>query len=151
MNRLELIQRVRSLTRDLSNSIFREVDIINYINEGIDRAKQILPDLDTMPYLDTNEDEPQVLPSKYHQLLSLYSTSRCFGQDERHYQATNYMNEFEAKMQELKEYVQLGTIVLVDANQQPITSSYTLDYVEDNYFTKRTQYVDLDDGVEGIE
>ena len=42
MNRLDLIRRVRSLTRDFSNAIFRESDIVDYINEGIAHANILL-------------------------------------------------------------------------------------------------------------
>ena len=45
MNRQQIVARVRSLTRDLSNSIFREVDVVDYINEAIDRVMQIIPQM----------------------------------------------------------------------------------------------------------
>jgi hypothetical protein len=86
MNRLQLIQRVRSLTRDFSNSIFRETDIVDYINEGIERITQYIPECRDMNTLDLNTDEVQYLPKSYHSILALYSASRCFFQDERFFQ-----------------------------------------------------------------
>lgn len=114
MRRNQLIARVRSLTRDFSNSIFREQDIIDFINEGIGRFKQIIPEFSGMERLLVQEQEPTLIPEHYHHLLAIYATSRCFGQDERHYQATTYMNEFETKLDELKESIMNGDIVITD-------------------------------------
>lgn len=151
MNRLELIQRVRSLTRDLSNAIFREIDIVSYINEGIERIRQVIPELSAMKSLDGNNEIPSSLPSHYHHLLAIYSASRCFGQDERHYQSSNFMNEFETKLEGLKVDIQLGKIVIVDpVTGAPIAVHYETDYVVDNYFNKRYGLRDFDNGVEGL-
>lgn len=114
MKRSELIQRVRSLTRDFSNSIFREQDIVDFMNEGINRFKQIIPELKGTPKLLAREQEPYPIPEEYHHLLSVYSAARCFGQDERHYQATTLMNEFEVKLDELKQAVESGDVTLID-------------------------------------
>lgn len=134
MNRVELIKRVRSMTRDLSNSIFREEDVIDYLNESIDRFKQVIPELRGMVSLSLSEDSPTLLPSEYHYLLSVYSASRCFSQDERHYQATNMMNEFETKLEELRNGIENGRIEIKDSNGVVVTSSNVVDYVTDNYF-----------------
>lgn len=114
MRRLELIRRVRSLTRDFSNSIFREQDIIDFINEGIFRFKQVIPELKDLTSLLIQEQEPSLIPEEYQHLISVYSASRCFGQDERHYQATTLMNEFEVKLDELKQGIESGDIVIID-------------------------------------
>ena len=114
MTRLELILRVRAVTRDLSNSIFREQDITAFINEGIDRFVQVIPELANMEYLYSNTDIPKFLPKEYHHLLAVYCASRCFEQDERHYQATTKMNEFEAKLDELKSKIEGGDIKIID-------------------------------------
>jgi hypothetical protein len=152
MRRVELIQRVRNITRDLSNSIFRETDIVDYINEGIDRIIQVLPQLKDMPYLLINTDEPTMLPRQYQHLLSVYGSARCFGQDERHYQETNFMNEFETKLEELKMDVEAGKIVLLGADGNPLTSSYIKDSVQNDYYVHPNYSdVDFDDGVEGVE
>lgn len=151
MNRMLLIQRVRNLTRDLSNAIFREIDIIDYINESIDRIKQVIPELVGMQYLTSNEDSPSFLPSHYHHLIAIYATSRCFGQDERHYQATNFMNEFETKMDDLKSEISNGQVVIKDAQGIPVVLQHASAYVSDNYFASRRGIIDFDDGVEGLE
>lgn len=114
MNRLDLIQRVRAVTRDLSNSIFREQDIVAFINEGIDRFKQYIPQLSKMSYLVENGTVPDYLPAQYHHLLAIYCSSRCFSQDERHYQSTTMMNEFETKLEELKAAIDGGYVIIID-------------------------------------
>lgn len=138
MNRLEINRRVRANTRDLSNSIFRESDIIDWINEGIDRIKQLIPEMEGMTYLLESDSIPSYLPSQYHHLLAVYTTSRCFGQDERHYQATTYMNEFEAKLDELKQKIESGDISITDPDGNPVDSGgeNTVEYVKDIYFEK---------------
>lgn len=117
MKRLELIRRVRSLTRDFSNSIFREQDIIDFINEGISRFVQLVPQLKGLDPLLVQEQEPGLIPEEYQHLLSVYSASRCFLQDERYYQSTTLMNEFETKIDELKSAIENGDIEIID----PIT------------------------------
>lgn len=136
MRRVDIIQTVRNNTRDLTNSVFREQDIIFFINEAMDRMKQILPQLDGMINLVTNDQVPNILPAKYHHLLGVYSTARCFGQDERHYQATTFMNEFEIKMEEFRSKVENGEIILTDSEGNEIQDPYQEDYVNLDYFSK---------------
>lgn len=152
MNRLQLIERVRSLTRDLSNAIFREVDIVNYLNEGIERFQQSVPEFASLNHLNVSTDAPTLIPRQYHHLLALYSASRCFGQDERHYQASNFMNEFETKLDELKSAIESGEIAITD----PDTGGVVLrvnptGYVVDSYFNTRRRDIDFDNGAEGVE
>lgn len=150
MDRLKLEQRVRGLTRDFTNSIFRQSDIIDFINEGIDRFKQVIPEFGGLEYLMTNSAEPTLIPSQYHALLASYSTSRCFGQDERHYQATTFMNEFEQKLDELKSKIESGEIVIKDSDGNAIIVDNDTDYVDlSAYYTSYNTDVDL--GVEGVE
>lgn len=156
MNRLDLIKRVRSLTRDFSNAIFREPDIIDYLNEGIDRVRQVVPEMDKLNDLQDNGAVPNILPKRYHHLLALYSASRCFGQDERHYQATNFMNEFEQKLDEMKVRIESGEIVITDPDTgTPIeagANTNAVDFVKTNdYFENRRGYIDYDEGVEGVK
>lgn len=151
MNRLDIMQRVRSITRDLSNAIFREIDITDYINEGIDRVKQVIPEYKTMQYLVANTETPTMLPEEYHHLLAVYSASRCFSQDERHYQASNFMNEFESKLETLKSEIESGNIVVIDPNTgQPVDTNNATGYVHNNYYFNKNGTIDLDDGVEGV-
>lgn len=147
MNRQELIARVRSLTRDLSDSIFREVDIVAFLNEGINRFRQRIPELRTMSTLQESNQSVTLLPEEYHELIALFSASRCFGQDERHYQASTYMNEFETKLDELKALIESGDIV-IDGSSELVLRD---EYVRNNYFDDKTYLSDVDDGVEGVE
>lgn len=142
MNRTQIVQKVRALTRDFSNSIFREQDIIDFINEGIDRCKQIIPELRTMTYLLTSQQETKLLPPQYHHLLAVYSTSRCFGQDERHYQASTHMNEFEVKMDELKTAIANGEIIIIDDSGNAIEVDVDVDYVDLKPYWGRVREVD---------
>ena len=131
MKRSELIRRVRSITRDFSNSIFREQDIIDYINEGINRFKQVIPIFKSVPKLLDQNQEPEPIPEEYQHLLSIYSASRCFMQDERHYQSTVLMNEFETKLDELKQAIENGDIVITDPKTgEEIVSTNEMDYVD---------------------
>jgi hypothetical protein len=134
VNLTSLINRVRSLTRDFSGSVFRDVDITDFMNEGIDRIKQVIPALSELTYLVNGTDTPNLIPSQYHSLLAIFSTARCFAQDERHYQATNNMNEFEAKLDEFKVHLESGIVSIVDSNNNPIAISNTTDHVVDDYF-----------------
>ncbi len=149
MQRSHIVARVRSLTRDFSNSIFRETDIIDFINEAIDRIRQAIPELKGMIYLSTNLIEPNLLPEQYHHLLAIYASARCFGQDERHYQASTNMNEFEVKLEELRTAIENGQIIIVDENGEEINSDLPIDYVDLKAYYGRKK-IDLDDGVEGV-
>jgi hypothetical protein len=149
VDRLKLIQRVRTITRDFNNSIFRENDIIDFINEGVNRCKQVIPEFSGMTELYANTHVPTLLPDEYHYLLAVYSASRCFGQDERHYQASNYMNEFESKLDELYSKIQNGEVTIKDSSGNVITVDNDVDYVDtSDYFGKYNNDVDL--GVEGV-
>jgi hypothetical protein len=152
MDRLNLILRVRSNTRDFSNSIFREVDIIDYLNEGIDRFKQIVPELNGLDYLTSSTSVPSLIPIQYHHLLANYASARCYAQDERHYQATTLMNEFEVKLQELLDKVQSGEVVIIDPDTDlpVVLTDNEIDYVDlSAYWDDYTDDYDL--GVEGVE
>jgi hypothetical protein len=164
MDRISLIARVRSITRDLSSSIFREIDITDYINEGIDRIKMVVPEMAGMLWLYGSSDEPILLPQQYHHLLALYSSSRCFGQDERHYQSSNYMNEFEQKLDEMKMKIESGELIIIDPAtgiKLVLNTDYAIDFVvTNNYFASRSGHIDydgyvlpddVDEGVEGEE
>lgn len=151
MNRNELSARVRSITRDFSGAVFRGSDVEGYINEGIDRFRQVIPQLETMPYLNAGTETPVMIPTMYQHLLALYSASRCFDQDDRHYQASTRMNEFEVKLGELKTRLESGEIEIIDpVTGLPIELAYIEDYVRDNYFAKRNGLIDIDAGVEGL-
>lgn len=135
MDRLKLMFRVRSLTRDLSNAIFREVDVIDYINEAIERVQQVIPEMEGMTPLLDNTQVPTHLPRIYHHLLAVYGAARLFSQDEQHYQASTLMNEFEIKLEELKSAIASGDIIIVDPETgEPVESEASNSYVVNNYF-----------------
>lgn len=138
MNRVMLGDTTKSLLRDFTSTTFRKSDIEKYINEGIERCQQVIDELAGMQLLTSDTTLVTHLPKQYAHLLSLYSASRCFFQDERHYQASNLMNEFEVKLQELKMKIESGKVVIVDPETgEPIISPFIEDYVVDNYFDKR--------------
>lgn len=132
------------MTRDFSGSIFRLEDIHDYLNESIDRIRQIIKQCKGMTHLNTDSDAPILLPDEYHVLLSTYATSRCFGQDERHYQATTYMNEFETKLDELKIAIENGDVIITNPDGTVVDDAFVEDYVIDNYFEKRYTESDLE-------
>lgn len=145
MNKGDLTQRVRSNVNDTKGSVFKEDDILSYLNEGIDRIKQVINELSSIEYLVDREDKPLPLPEPYHHLLAVYATSRCFAQDERHYQSTTLMNEFEYKVAELYTSIINGDLVIVDEYGDEMYSSSKPEYVIDNYFNRKNY--DKDEGV----
>lgn len=147
MNRLDLAQRSRSLVRDLSNSFFRDVDITNYLNEGIDRIAQIIPELENMPYLNHHTQEVTYLPKKWQHLLAIYCASRLCAQDERHYQAGTFMNEFETKLDKLASDVISGDIEILDEEGNPVDITRKPVYVRNRYFTNKRGFVPQSDEV----
>lgn len=151
MNRVKLISRVRSLTRDFNGVTFREQDIIDYLNEGVDRLKHLVPQLANEVYLENVLDVPVLLPLSYHYLLALYSASRCYFQNEQINQAQSLMNEFEVKVDELIASIDSGRVTILDSHGHKVEDSVQFGYVRDNYFSSTGTYDDEDDGVEGVE
>lgn len=150
MNLKNLRSKVRAHARDFNSTIFRQEDIDMFLNEGIDRVIQVLPQLNNIPYLEMEDDIVQIIPREYVNLLASYSVSRLFMQDERHYEATTFMNEFELKLAEFKERVENGELELTDPSTgEPIEQYYPEDYVTNNYFYP-IKASDKDDGVEGV-
>lgn len=132
----ELVQKVRRYTRDTTGSLFTQEDIVDFCNEAIQRMKQVIIELKNMDNLKSNTDEVTVLPYQYQHLISVYSASRCFSQDEQQYQATTYMNEFETKLNELLLAIRNGDIILYDKDGNEIKPEGLggIDYVRDVYF-----------------
>lgn len=156
MNRANLILGVRRLTRDFTNSIFREIDIIEFINEGINRFRQTIPQLKAMKQLTTNTVEVELLPDEYHNLIIMFASSRCYFQDERQYQASILMNEFESKLDELKNAIESGDVIILNTSGVKVEADLNIEYVEtesywgDNH-TGVFETQDIDLGVEGVE
>jgi hypothetical protein len=132
----DLITNTKRHLNDINSGIFSEDDIKAFINESIDRIR-MHPYFRDMEWLTLSADAPVILPVYAHGLLALYAASRCFFQDERFYEATNFMNDFEYKLEDLVQRVESGDIILKDANGDDIDldSLYELDYVEDIYFS----------------
>lgn len=137
MNRLQLVNRVRSLTRDFTGSMFREQDVIDYLNEAVDRFQMVIKHFEGMLYLEADADSPILLPKRYHHMLAVYSAGRCFAQDERNYQASTLMNEFETKLDELKQLIESGELVILNTDGTTVDADQPAGYVHDNYFTKK--------------
>lgn len=153
MRHVDLRNKVRVHGRDFNNTIFRTEDITLYLNEAIDRVIQIMPQLSNIPYLDGDNDIVQVIPREYTHLVANYAAARLFAQDERHYEATTFMNEFELKLAEFKEKVDNGDIVLTDPDtgQELLPDTRTDTVVNVYYRTKGKNAYDYDEGVEGVE
>lgn len=136
VNLVTLIKRVRQYTRDFSGMTFTDDDVTAFLNEGIDRIVEIMPEFAPMVYLENTDQEPLMLPKQYHHLLAVYSASRCFFQDERHYQHGNLMNEFEQKMAEVQAKCESGQLVIKDPDGNTVDfGTGDTDAVVNNYFT----------------
>lgn len=143
MNLESLHNIVRAHARDFNETIFRKSDITMFINEGIDRVIQVLPQLENIPYLVDDVDIVELIPREYIHLLANYSTSRLMSQDERHYEASTLMNEFEHKLADFKEKVENGEIEIIDPDTGlPLEADYKTDYVVDNYFVSKRNRVE---------
>lgn len=148
MKRSEIFTRIRSYTRDLSGSIFRNIDLTNYTNEAIDRLRSRVPELSEMVYLESDDSIPTYLPVPFHFMIAIYASARCFAQDERHYQASTLMNEFEVKLEEMIGLIQDGMIAIKDPNGDTVDPEYATDFVKKVYFDQESS--DTDSGVEGL-
>lgn len=134
MNLSELITRTKLYTRDTSSAMFTEQMVSAFLNEAIDRVKSY-PVFKNMNYLKNMTDIPNLLPSNYHYILALYSSSRCFDFDERFYEAAEKRNEFENMLLELISDIEIGNIDIYDENNELVENTYNvIDAVVDIYF-----------------
>lgn len=133
MQMKELINKVRSYTRDTTGTLFPLSDVKSFINEGIDRLRQI-NELNKMSYLNSDSDSPTHLPDCYHYMLSLYGASRCFSQDEQHFPAQSLMDEFNMLYTMLEFGIKDGTIVITDNDGSPVISTSVVDFIVNVYF-----------------
>lgn len=145
-------ERVRININDKAGSVFTNDDILLYINEGVDRVKSHSA-LKSIEHMLEQDSTPTPLPSEYHYLLAVYATARCFAQDERYYQATSFMNEFEHKFNELSDKINSGEVIISDSDGNRIDAEYVEDFVINKYFSRKgsSKGYDLDDGVSGLE
>lgn len=140
MNRTQLTARSQVIMRDFGGSTFRTEDIQSFLNEAIERVQQVIPELENMSLLENATDVPTYLPSKWHHLLSIYAAARCQFLDERHYQATQLMNEFEFKLEELLGKIQNGEQVITDPDGNTVTNDNPVDFVETISYWGRNDY-----------
>ena len=131
----ELIDRVHNYTNDTTGTLFPSSIVKGFVNEAIDKLKQI-KELEGMSYLASDSDVPKLIPSYYHYILSVYGASRCFSQDEQHYQAQTYMDEFSNLKTVLELGIKDGSIVITNNLGEAITDVYEFDYVTDIYFKR---------------
>lgn len=130
----DLITRVRSYTRDTTGTLFTASDVKDFINEAIDKLRQI-KELENIKHLSNDSDVIVLLPSQYHYMTAVYSASRCFSQDEQHYQAQTYMDEFMGLFSLVELGIKEGTISIYDENGQIIKDTHEPDSVENVYFS----------------
>lgn len=141
MTKLELMIKSSKLLRDESNTIYTKSFISDQINESIDRIKQLIPELRGMVYLLVDTDMPILIPVEYQHLMSIYACARCYEVDERHYEANKYMNEFEIKINNIKDSIASGELVITDPNTGlPVVNDVNQDYVRNVYFAD-SEYV----------
>lgn len=136
MQMKELINRVRAYTRDTTGTLFSLTDVKGFINEAIDRLRQI-KELEGMKSLNSDSDEPILLPNYYHYMLALYGASRCFSQDEQHFPAQSHMDEFMSLLTMLELGIKEGNVIITDEEGKPVTNLTEFDYVKDVYFAKQ--------------
>lgn len=129
----ELTNRVRSYTRDTTGTLFSLEDVHDFINEGIDKLKQI-KSLEGMKYLNADEDVPNLLPPQYHYCLAVYGACRCFSQDEQHYLSQTFADEFNGIYGLIELGIKEGTIIITNEDGIPINNDSDFDYVTDVYF-----------------
>lgn len=135
MKLVNLVARVRSYTRDTTGTLFTTSDVKDFINEGIDRLRQI-KQLEGMKNLTNDLDEPNLLPSQYHYMIAIYSAFRCFAQDEQYTPAQSYADEFETLFKTVELGIQDGRIVIVDEENNEIKDDVDFDSVKNVYFNE---------------
>lgn len=141
MNLTSLALRARSLVRDLTSSLFRELDVFAYINEGIERIIQVIPELHMMNTLNDHLDELYYLPKEWQHIVSIYCASKLCTQDERYYQAGTFMNEFETKLNALKIAFDNGELIIKDPEGNIVDFNKEPEYVTNRYYANRSGIV----------
>jgi hypothetical protein len=152
MNYESLKKRARSYARDLNNNTFRDIDVLDYMNEAIERCGQEIPQLRGMNELQENLDVVTLMPKVYQHILAIYCAARLFAQDERFHQSATLMNEFEVKLSQLANEVLSGEIVIVDSDGNEVEWTAPEDHVKNVYFTYGSASdEDIDEGVDEVE
>lgn len=139
MQLTDLVNRTRSHLRDFTGSVFRYQDIVDFLNEAIDRVYEVIPELGNPTYLSADTDVPNPIPAPYHSLLPMYAASRCYTQDDRPYQSITFSNEFEQKVDEFRMKFEIGRVRLFDALGNRILPFDVTDFVETNDYFYRSR------------
>lgn len=131
----ELIARVRYYTNDETASLFLRENVVEYINEGIDKFRSI-PELSTMIHLVEPEDVPILLPDQYHFLIAIYACAMCFLQDENEYGYTQHFMNFTNQFNDVEQGIASGKIVILNSLGEQIIDETKMDYVKNEYHAK---------------
>jgi hypothetical protein len=145
------MRRARNYVRDLNGNTFRDAEVIDYINEAIDRCAQVIPELRDIPYLVEKPDVLLLIPQRFQHIVSLYAGSKLQSQDERFHQAVTLMNEFEVKLAQLHDEVLAGETQILDAEGLRVTVAPIDEHVIDVYFEKSADDSDIDAGEEILD
>lgn len=131
----DIVYMTRLYTRDNNSYVFSDTMIKMFINQGIDRIKQYNV-FSGMKHLQDGVDEPTHLPEHYHYMLALFSASRCFDHDERHYEGVEKRNEFEQLLAEMITEIESGNLKITDGNGNEVSTGAlgVDDFVKDVYF-----------------
>jgi hypothetical protein len=102
------ITATRRHLKDTTENVWTDADITAFVNEAIlvikDSVPEYFTDLDEV----TNTTDEIDIDSRYTYLIPLFSSSRCFDQDEQFYRATKQMNEFEARLETATEKIYMS-------------------------------------------
>lgn len=143
MNLQKLRQMVHVYTRDTNSFVFTESVIDMYINEAIDKFRQI-PIFKGMSYLEDSTDEVNILPIQWQFLIPLYASSRCFEFDERFYEAVEKRNEFESLLSDLMSEIEAGNLILQDDEGNDISNpAVYIEYVTNVYYNETPKDEDM--------
>ena len=143
MTRDDLLVLVGRRLRDTSHSLYSKELIYDGIRLGIDRIKQEVAALRGMPYITDGSTEIAYLPEQYHTMLADMAVKHSFAMDERTYESNLAMNEFEGKLEGLRQEVESGSLVIKDEEGEEVLvptdtavgKMNLIYYSEDNYDT----------------
>jgi hypothetical protein len=146
----ELRELTRLYTRDTNSYMFTVTAIDTFLNQAIDRLRQI-PILSGMSKLKYQDDEVTVLPEQYHYLLALFAASRLFDFDERFYEGVEKRNEFEQLLSDLVSEIESGNLTIYDEDGNEVDNpAVYIEYVKDEYFNKPKDSEFIKDGDEDV-
>lgn len=134
MNLEKLRTMTHTFARDTNGYVFPQDTVDMFINMAIDVLREY-PVFADMEYLYLSSDVPKFLPEKYHYIIALYASSRCFDMDERFYEGTEKRNEFEQKLDDLIADIEAGNVIITDDEGKEVKNTYIAsDEVVNDYF-----------------